>query len=181
MSDGPGSLLKTGGSRSLDRSLFSDTQLDPGDSDPFSSFSTRTLIFWSEVSLRGETVTLTVSSEQESGNQFVHQCETGLRGQDTSICVFLSVSYLLYWSIIYLCAADSIKGATELNIILNLTKHHLQINTHWWFTQFGCAVTFCYYFITLCVRVCPAVRAGWSISGITAACGQSLRRTENRK
>ena len=30
--EGPGSLLKCGGRRSLDQSLFRDTQLDPGDS-----------------------------------------------------------------------------------------------------------------------------------------------------
>ena len=74
----------------MDQSLFRDSQLDPGNSDLSSSFSTGTLIFWSEVSLRGETVTLTVSSEQESGNKFVHQSEAGLRGQDGQyLCVFI--------------------------------------------------------------------------------------------
>ena len=77
VSEGPGSLLNFGGA-CLDWSLFRDTQLDPGDSDLSSSFSTGTLIFWSEVGLRGETVTLTVSSEQESGNKFVHQSHAGL-------------------------------------------------------------------------------------------------------
>ena len=66
MSEGSGSLQKTGGG-SLDRSLLIDRQVDTGDS-ALSSSSTQSLleaIFWTSVSLRGRTVTLTLSSKNK--------------------------------------------------------------------------------------------------------------------
>ena len=58
----------------------------------------------SEVSLRGETVTLTVSSEQESGNktnQFVQESDAGLREQKitpTHSVIKHLVRFLYLWA-----------------------------------------------------------------------------------
>ena len=65
VSEGPGSLLKSGGGYSLDRSLFIDRQLDNGDPALSSSSSTQTLILWTSVSLRGKPITLTVRLESK--------------------------------------------------------------------------------------------------------------------
>ena len=92
VSEGPGSLLKTRGG-SLDRSLFIDRQLDAEDSARSSSSSVLLFLLlksWTSVSLRGKTVTLTVSSGHK--NQEIKQLTK--HNQQT---LNESESFLLLW------------------------------------------------------------------------------------
>ena len=65
----------------MDQSLLIDRQLDTADSALSSSSSTQSLleaIFWTSVSLRGRTVTLTVSSEHKNEEKSLFNSGVGL-------------------------------------------------------------------------------------------------------